>query len=866
MRTFTQSEEDLSYPRAILIFVIAGLACAPLWAGYDAGDGSTEHPFEIAEPNQLIYMSQHPEDWNKNFLLTADINMNLAEPNTFTTALIAPDTDIFYAWYSGTPFTGYFNGNNHVIANLHIVQNTSYLDHVGFFGEIDGGFVENLGIENILITLGNYSRTAGALAARNRGTIRNCYSSGNIENGYATLGGLVGGNSGLIIDSWSSCLVSGQFNCEYIGGLAGSNGGRIERCCASGIVWGDESALMVGGLVGNNPSGEIIYCCSTGSVIGLSNSYDIGGLVGRNNGDIYYCYSATSINVSSTIENVGGLAGHNYFGNIEGCYTSSSIIGVGSNPSYVGGFTALNYYSDIRNCFWNTTNCYVVHGVSSNTGGNIVNLEGISSEQMQQEETFTNPPANWDFVGETVNGPGDDWAMPESSGFPVLWWQLDPWPTLPIFSGGDGSESDPFLIADSNDLNCIGHNSRLMDKHFRLIENLDCDGIDYFMIGSEVLPFIGVFDGQKYAVSNVSLHFSGEFSYIGMFTRLGEYGNIQNLGLENMIIETGTTKNAGALVGVLDINALIDNCYAKGTLTVGDYSENIGGIAGDNKGEISYSFTDMTVTAGNNVTSLGGFVGRNFSPGTISKCYSLGTISWGSVGRYVGGFAGRNIASPEENLSFCFAATALNSGPSPVSIGGFLGNNAEYPYFDLGISYWDIEVSGYTDGVGNQEPDPDGIVGLTTEQMAHQENFDGWDFEDVWDICEGTSYPRLVWQILAGDFVCPYGVGPEDLIHLSEHWLQTKCRPSTYNADINGDDIVDIYDFSILATSWLLNECGQCSGADLDGNEQVDVLDNIILMNRWLDRFNGDCGMCDLNDDGIVNILDYSILSANWLK
>ena len=47
------------------------------YADYADGDGSPEFPYEIAEPNQLIYMSQHPEHWSKHFLLTADINMNL---------------------------------------------------------------------------------------------------------------------------------------------------------------------------------------------------------------------------------------------------------------------------------------------------------------------------------------------------------------------------------------------------------------------------------------------------------------------------------------------------------------------------------------------------------------------------------------------------------------------------------------------------------------------------------------------------------------------------------------------------------------------------------------------------------------------
>ena len=46
----------------------------------------------------------------------------------------------------------------------------------------------------------------------------------------------------------------------------------------------------------------------------------------------------------------------------------------------------------------------------------------------------------------------------------------------------------------------------------------------------------------------------------------------------------------------------------------------------------------------------------------------------------------------------------------------------------------------------------------------------GWDFlgetangtEDIWAICEGTNYPRFVYQIPQGDIVCPDGVNSLD--------------------------------------------------------------------------------------------------------
>ena len=109
--------------RLTTILMVVGLVLATgisAQAQYDGGNGDPATPFQIAESNQLIYMSEHPEHWGLNFILTADLNMNLADPNTFTTALIAPDTDNTSLNFNGTPFTGVFDGNDHTISNLTI--------------------------------------------------------------------------------------------------------------------------------------------------------------------------------------------------------------------------------------------------------------------------------------------------------------------------------------------------------------------------------------------------------------------------------------------------------------------------------------------------------------------------------------------------------------------------------------------------------------------------------------------------------------------------------------------------------------------------------------------------------------------------
>ncbi|MBP7051730.1 MAG: hypothetical protein KBE65_12000 [Phycisphaerae bacterium] len=48
-----------------------------------------------------------------------------------------------------------------------------------------------------------------------------------------------------------------------------------------------------------------------------------------------------------------------------------------------------------------------------------------------------------------------------------------------------------------------------------------------------------------------------------------------------------------------------------------------------------------------------------------------------------------------------------------------------------------------SDGGG---PDTGFGVPLTNTQMKKQASFAGWDFENIWTICEGKDYPRLWWE------------------------------------------------------------------------------------------------------------------------
>ena len=68
-------------------------------------------------------------------------------------------------------------------------------------------------------------------------------------------------------------------------------------------------------------------------------------------------------------------------------------------------------YDIVSNCFWDTDT--QTHGVTESIGsneGDVDNVEGLTTTQMQTKRTFTD--ADWDFV--------DIWLINEGATYPVL--------------------------------------------------------------------------------------------------------------------------------------------------------------------------------------------------------------------------------------------------------------------------------------------------------------------------------------------------------------------------------------------------------------------------------------------------------------
>lgn len=164
-------------------------------------DGTEAHPYQIQTPGQLESLTDHPELWNKHFVLAADLDM---VGRTYAIALIAPDPNDALAGFQGMPFSGVFDGQGRTIRNLTIVGGRGVRhDYVGLFGMVAwAGRVENVHLLDVKIEGGSGKRSfVGALVGYNAGTVADCSVSGVIDGGNGD--GLVGFNSGTI----SNCQV-----------------------------------------------------------------------------------------------------------------------------------------------------------------------------------------------------------------------------------------------------------------------------------------------------------------------------------------------------------------------------------------------------------------------------------------------------------------------------------------------------------------------------------------------------------------------------------------------------------------------------------------------------------------------------------
>ncbi len=797
----------------VSIVLLTGAAWA---APYSGGSGTQANPYRIKTVLDWQALTFAAGDWGKYFVLMSDLDL-------------AGVADLKPVGGPGTRFTGVFDGQGHTIRNA--VINRPDTDYMGLFGRLgEGGWIWNLGVVDVNVVGRDY--VGGLLGENYGGTITSCYATGIVTGqqyvgglvgldmlartvdschaaaavrGTRYVGGLVGFGGGTIALSYALGTVEGQ---EYVGGLAGRSNSTVCYSYAKGDVTGQR---YVGGLVGQNSGSTITSCCAAGAVSGqdyvgglvgyesagvlardlcylcyatgaISGGRYVGGLVGFSDGHLTASYATGAI---SGDEYVGGLLGCNSKGKVAHCYSTGRPTGAASVGGLCGGVVTGAGYENTGN-FWDTQTSEMLISAMGT---------GRTTSQMQRASTFAG--VGWDLL--------DVWEIIDGIDYPRLRWRLSPG----TYSGGSGTQADPYRIGAAEDWVELMVTPVDWSRHFVLVSDIDLTDEHVRPVGDSLAGFDGGFDGQGYAVSNVTIVRPGD-GFLGLFGIAGSRAWIRNLDVVNVDVQgTGTV---GGLAGRLDgkasfcsVTGWVDATrgyvggltgYNVGTVTschaaarVSGMDNNVGGLVGYNPGTITSSHATGVVSGSSDV---GGLVGYN--PGTILSSYATGTV--GGTGYKVGGLIGRNKYG---TVMDCYArGSAYTSGEQ---VGGLLGYNDSgkvihcystgrltgmgagglCPSVTRGTGFED--TGNFWDTKTSQKDFSAMGTGKTTSQMRMLSTFTDaeWDFEQIWAMSEGIGYPWLRERPLAarysggsGTWADPYRIGTpsdwKDLMATTDDW------------------------------------------------------------------------------------------------
>ena len=207
---------------------------------------------------------------------------------------------------------------------------------------------------------------------------------------------------------------------------------------------------------------------------------------------------------------------------------------------------------------------------------------------------------------------------------------------VPTFSGGNGTQEDPWLISSSNDLieladwvNSEKAKTFDMDDcgtgyfhgyYFKQISNIDLTGVDYAPIGytdTDEIYFSGNYDGNNFIISNITS--TGKQDSDGQ-TTVGIFGfiveaKIENIHVKNadfLAIGNNSYAHAGGIVGVA-YDSSIKNCFVENSTIESKRNPSQNNCAGGIAGYCAGGTFEKCISNNNIINSQcygGGFVGE----------------------------------------------------------------------------------------------------------------------------------------------------------------------------------------------------------------------------------------------------------------
>ena len=529
------------------------------------------------------------------------------DANTFENKFIKLANDIDYhpntTWNDATgtehnytvigkydyPFKGVFDGGSHIISGIRIYKsgsdsnNESDNNYLGLFGRSFYATIKNVTLTDARIT--GYRFVGGIVGFKNRGQVVNCHVTNTVAihgvvNQSCCHGGLVGYSSDSSSDKISGCTSAATIS--IAGGLTGCYGN--------------------GGIIGKNNRSTIENCFSIG--VTLSGNSEVGVIAGSDNRGTY----TSNYYLNCT---VGDIANATNVG-VGGESSSSDQAGARSVHALTlpAGITASGESVDI-----DATTYYAA--------GTTVTLSHGSA------------PAGYEtFEGYSLDGTpidGNAFTMPAADATVTARWT-----TKDFTSDHEGTEADPFIIYNKDQLNqlaslvnngaCNGYSK----KFIKLGADIEYDGTEnnFTPIGNNPNAFRGTFDGDGHTISGIVI--TGGNDYQGLF---GHISNVSKIGaVKNLTLANSSISGKDYVGGIVGRSAsLVSNCHVENSVTIKTGNNNStyhGGIVGQNNGTIQgcISSASVLVNGWNGCRKYGGITGGSASNKTIENCLAAGAI------------------------------------------------------------------------------------------------------------------------------------------------------------------------------------------------------------------------------------------------
>ena len=284
---------------------------------------------------------------------------------------------------------------------------------------------------------------------------------------------------------------------------------------------------------------------------------------------------------------------------------------------------------------------------------------------------------------------------------------------LELYSGGSGTESDPYIIAKAKDLDNVRYN---LSAHYLQTKDIDLSefgenytaefrgisGKGWVPIGGsdasdKSTHFTGNFNGNGYKITNLYINRAAPGQ--GLFAILGEGGILKGI---NITVHSDGIKGTGimgCLVALSASSSEISNCTVN-KATINGFQTAIGGLVGQSASNISDCSVDCTINVDiltddseggigglvgifsgtGNVTNskvecainsktgnVGGLIGTSKTSGYIKNCTTYGTVLCNESVN-AGGLIGNNSSTVE----YCVSKVAV---VACFGAGGFVGTN-----------------------------------------------------------------------------------------------------------------------------------------------------------------------------------------------